>query len=80
MFPILINKNVFEPSYKDLRASLVAQTVKNLSLMQETQLSPWVGKIPWRREWLPTPVFLPEESHGLMGYSPWSCKESKTTE
>ena len=73
MFPILINKNVFEPSYKDLRASLVAQTVKNLSLMQETQLSPWVGKIPWRREWLPTPVFLPEEFHGqrsLAGYSP----------
>ena len=31
---------------------------------------PWVGKIPWRREWLPTPVFLPGEFHGqrsLMG-------------
>jgi len=25
---------------------------------------PWVGKIPWRREWLPIPVFLPAESHG----------------
>ena len=38
----------------------------------------WVGQIPWRREWLPTPVFLPGESHGqrsLMGYSPWSCTE-----
>ena len=35
--------------------------------------SPWVGKIPWRREWLPTPVFLPGESQGqrsLVGYSP----------
>ena len=34
---------------------------------------PWVGKIPWRREWLPTPVFLPGEFHGqrsLVGYSP----------
>ena len=34
---------------------------------------PWVRKIPWRRAWLPTPVFLPEESHGqrsLAGYSP----------
>ena len=34
--------------------------------------NPWVGKIPWRREWQPTPVFLPEESHGqrsLAGYS-----------
>ena len=36
--------------------------------------SPWVRKIPWRREWQPTPVFLPEESHrqrSLVGYSPW---------
>ena len=34
--------------------------------------SPWVGKIPWRRAWQPTPVFLPGESHGqrnLVGYS-----------
>ena len=32
---------------------------------------PWVWKIPWRREWLPTPVFLPGELHGqrsLVGY------------
>ena len=39
---------------------------------------PWVGKIPWRREWQPTPVFLPEESHGqrsLAGYSPWDHKQ-----
>ena len=39
----------------------------------------WVWKIPWKREWLPTPVFLPGESHGqrsLMGYSPWGPKES----
>ena len=38
---------------------------------------PWVRKIPWRRAWLPTPVFLPGESHGqrsLEGYSPWGCK------
>jgi len=43
----------------------------------------WVGKIPWRREWLPTLVFLPGEFHGqrnLVGYSPWDCKESDTTE
>ena len=35
---------------------------------------PWVGTIPWRREWLPIPVFLPGEFHGqrsLAGYSPW---------
>ena len=43
---------------------------------------PWVGKIPWRMEWLPTPVFLPEEFHeqrSLTGCSPWSHKELDTT-
>ena len=44
----------------------------------------WVRKIPWRRKWQPTPVFLPGESHGrrnLVGYiSPWGHKESDTTE
>ena len=41
------------------------------------------GKIPWRRAWQPTPVFLPWESHGqrsLEGYSPGDCKESHVTE
>ena len=38
----------------------------------------WVGKIPWRREQLPTPVFWPGEFHGL--YSPWGHRESDTTE
>ena len=36
--------------------------------------NPWVGKIPWRRKWQPTPVFLPGESHGQrspVGYNPW---------
>ena len=44
---------------------------------------PWIEKIPWRRAWQPTPVFLPGESHGqrsLVGYSPWGCKELHTTE
>ena len=39
---------------------------------------PWVGKIPWRRERLPTPVFWPGEFYGL--YSPRGCKESDTTD
>ena len=42
---------------------------------------PWVGKIPWRRKWQPTPVSLPGESHGqksLEGYSPWGYKEQDT--
>ena len=44
---------------------------------------PWVRKIPWRREWLPTPVLSPGKSHeqrSLAGYSPWGHKESETTE
>ena len=44
--------------------------------------NPWVGKLPWRRTWQPTPVFLPGESHGersLVGYSPWGPKEVDTT-
>ena len=44
---------------------------------------PWVGKIPWRRKWQPTPVFLPGESHGqwnLAGYSLWGRKESNMIE
>ena len=45
--------------------------------------NPWVKKIPWRREWQPTPVFLPRKSHGqssLVSYSSWGHKESDTTE
>ena len=44
---------------------------------------PWVRKIPWRRKWQPTPVFLPGKFHeqrSLAGYSPWDCKESDTAE
>ena len=38
------------------------------------RFDPWVRKIPWRRKWQPSPVFLPGKSHGqrnLVGYSPW---------
>ena len=47
------------------------------------RLNPWVRKIPWRRKWQPTPVFLPGKFHGqrsLAGYSSWGCKELDTTE
>ena len=59
-------------------AFLVAQLVKNLPAMRETWFDPWVGKIPWRRERLPTLVFCPGEFHGL--YSRWGCKELDVTE
>ena len=47
------------------RAPLVAQMVKSLPAMQKTWVRSWVRKIPWRRAWQPTPVFLP-------GESPWT--------
>ena len=45
------------------------------------RFNPWVRKIPWRRKWKPTPVFLPGKSHeerNLVGYSPWGHKNSQT--
>ena len=64
-------------------ASLVAQMLKRLSAVRETWFDPWVRKIPWRSKWQPSPVLLPGKSHrrrSLVGYSPWGCKESDTTE
>ena len=58
-----INEDVIISVVLINRASLVAQLVKN-----SPGFDPWVGKIPWRRERLPTPVFWPGEFHGL--YSP----------
>ena len=74
---------------KRLRASQVELAVKQTntclqcSRFKRRRFNPWVGKIPWRRAWQFTPVFLPGESHGqrsLVGYSPWGCKESDSTE
>ena len=62
-------------------ASLMAQMVKNPPAMPMCEA--WVGKIPWRREWQPTQVFMPKEFHGqrnLAGYSPSGCKNLNTTE
>ena len=59
-------------------ASLVAQLVKNPPAMWEAWVCSRVGKIPWRRERLPTPVFWPREFHGL--YRPWDHKDLDTTE
>ena len=46
-------------------------------------MTPGWGRFPWRREWPPTPVFLPGEYYGprkLVGCSPWGCEEWDTTE
>ena len=62
---------------------LVAQMVKNLLQCRRYGFKPWIRKIPWKREWQSTPVFLPGKFHGqriLVAYSPWGCKESDKTE
>ena len=74
--------------YKVCTASQVALVIKNLPASargtgRRLRFNTWVGKIPWRRKWQPTPVFLSEKSHGqrsLPGYSPWSRKKSDTIE
>ena len=56
----------------------MAQLVRIQLLCRTPVFDLWVGKVPWRREWLPTPVFWPGEFQGL--YTPWDCKESDITE
>ena len=60
-----------------MSASQVAFVVKNPPAnagdMRDRAFDPFIGKIPWRRKWQPTPVFLPGKAHGqrsLAGYSP----------
>lgn len=56
---------------------------ESASQCRRPEFSPWVAKIPWRRELQPTPVFLPGEFHGqrsLAGYSPWDREESGMAE
>ena len=62
-------------------ASLVAQ-LRIWLQCGRPGFNPWIGKIPWRREWQSTPVFLPGEFHGqrsLADYSPWGHEESDMT-
>jgi len=56
-------------------APVVKNPPVNARRCKRCGFDPWVGRIPWRRAWQPTPVFLPGESHGkrsLAGYSPQS--------
>ena len=69
--------------YEGDRASLVAQWQRIHLKCRRHGFDPWVGKIPLRRVWQPTLVFLPGKPHGqrsLVGYSPWGCKESDVNE
>ena len=77
-------REIFQEWLEALRSvfiTLVAQTVRRLPAMWRPGFDPWIGKISWRRKWQPTPVFLPEESHGwksLVGYSPWDRRVDTT--
>ena len=72
--PTVINKGLLFLTWGFPRSS---QLVKNPPECGRPGFNPWVGKIPWRRERLLTPVFWPGEFHGL--YSPWDYKESDAT-
>ena len=80
-----ICKRLIKLWYTYIRSSQGALVVKHLPANAgdvRRRFDPWVRKIPWRRAWQPTPVFLPGEPHGqrsLVGYSPWGGTESDTT-
>ena len=66
----------------DSLLAIMSWLVKNPPVMQETQVPCLDQEDPWRRECLPTPVFLPGEFHrqrSLAGYSSWGHKETDTT-
>ena len=71
---------LLQPRHQCPRASQMALVVKNLPAKardRRDRFDPWVGKIPWRRAWQPTPGFLPGESHGqrsLASYSSGGCR------
>ena len=74
----LISVYLFSVCQNRFWAFLVA-----LPAMRETWVQSLGWEDPWRRAWQPTPIFWPGESHGqrsLVGYSPWGCTESDTTE
>ena len=66
------SKSLCLPLLPSNGASLMAQTVKNLPAMRETWFYPWVGKIPWRKEWLSAPVFLLGEFRGQRSLADYS--------
>ena len=61
---------------------LSGSVIKSPPVTQETWFLSWVEKIPWKRKWQSTPVFLPGKSPGqtsLEVYSPWGCKTLEMT-
>ena len=75
---LLSGVSLFYSWFPQSGASLVAQLVKNLPATQETRVRSLGWEYPLEKGKASTPVFWPGEFHGL--YSPWSRKESDTTE
>ena len=78
--PETLGVYVYAHMYECIRGFPGGLAVKNLPV-EETGVRSLGWEDPWRREWQPTPVYLPGKSHGqrLVGYSPWGHKESDTT-
>ena len=73
---------LLSPTWVDIGLAWWLSGKESASQCWRSRFDPWVGKIPCRRRWQPTIVFLPGEFHGqrsLAGYSPWGHKESNTT-
>ena len=78
-----LSRHIFSGGSDGKQSIWFLRVDRTILRMQVTQFYHWIRKIPWRRKWQPTLVFLPGKSHGqrsLLGYYPWSCKESDTTE
>ena len=80
-----LSLSTFQKTLGQLCSSSCARLPPSLLTRERQQgsFNPLIEKIPWRKEWLPTPVFLPEEFHrqrSLVGYSSWDSKELGTTE
>ena len=83
LFSLIITYFVWSAISSYFNLHSLVQRLKRLLPMWETRVRSLVGKIPWRRKWQYTPVFLPGESPGwrsLVGYSPQGRKQSETTE
>ena len=82
----IINTILQEPRHKEIKETALRTQSKLVVELTKLQVLAQVleaFKIPWGREWLPTPVFSPGEFHGqrrLVGYSPWGFIESDLTE
>ena len=77
------SQNTFRITYQPLEEPWWSDSKRICLQCRRRRFDTWAGKIPWRRKWQLTPVFLLGESHGqrrLVGYSPWGRKESDRTQ